>query len=108
MISGSISTFAPPKQDGAPGGGGKRFTGQPPKGPRAPFPARQKRPWAALRYHPHRLLCWMLAVLAAKLASVSYALSRFGVLEQPQTGRLLRLATRLHAKSVRMLMDGSW
>ncbi|KAA9367504.1 hypothetical protein H9643_15285 [Ochrobactrum sp. Sa2BUA5] len=108
MITGFMSAFAPPQQDRAPGGGGKRFKPYEPTGPRTPFPARPKRAWAGIRHYPHRLLCWMLAVLATKLASATYALSRFGVLDQAQTGWLLRLATRLHAKSVRMLMEGSW
>ncbi len=108
MITGFISAFAPPTQNGRPGGGGKRFKRFQPNGRRPPYSARQKRVWAMIRNRAHRLLCWMLAVLATKLANATYALTRFGVLNRPQTAWLLRFATRLHAKSVRMLMGGLW
>ncbi|GAA5628208.1 hypothetical protein Brsp05_03504 [Brucella sp. NBRC 12953] len=108
MTTGFTSAFAPPGQERTPGGGGKRFKRNDPKRQRTPFPSRQKRPWPGIKHHPHRLLCWMLCLLATTLASATYALSRFGVVNQAQTGFLLRVATRVHAKSVRMLMDGSW
>ncbi len=108
MITGSILAFAPPKHAPRPEGGGKRSKGCKSSDQRTPFPAARKGKGRPIGRRAHRLLCWVLAVLATKLASASYALSRIGVLNQWQTCWLLRLASRLHAKSVGMLIGGSW
>lgn len=102
MTAKFIYAFAPPTPNGPPRGGREGS-----KGPK-PVRPHQKGLWAWIRNQGHRLLCWVLALIATKLASVTYGLSRIGFLNQRQTCWLLRYATRVHGKSVRMLIGGSW
>lgn len=108
MTAKLISAFAPPMlnrntRDGRNGPGGSKPTRR-----NDPVHPRHKGFWVGVKNQGYRFLCWLLALLATYLASTTYRLSRVGLLNQRQTCWLLRCATRIHGKSVRMLIGGSW
>lgn len=108
MLTGSISAFAPAKHDRKPDGGGKRSRVCKSNYQRKPFHAARNGKGRPIGPRAHPLLCWVLAVLAIKLASTTSTLSRIRVLNQWQTCWLLRIVSRINAKSVGMLIGGSW
>lgn len=108
MTAKFIYAFAPPTPNLSPRGGCNGSKGPKPVRQIKPLRPHQKGLWVWIRNQGHRLLCWVLALIATRLASVTYGLSRIGFLNQRQTCWLLRYATRVHGKSVRMLIGGSW
>lgn len=108
MTAKLISAFAPPTPNRTPRGERNESEAPRPMRPIKPLRPHQKGLWVWVRNQGHRLLCWVLALIATRLASVTYALSRLGLLNQWQTCWLLRYATRVHGKSVRMFIGGSW
>ena len=108
MTATLISAFAPPAPNWTPG---NRRNGPATPGPvhrNAPLPPRKNGFWSWIINSMQRFRCWILALVATSLAGSTYKLSRIGFLNQQQTCWLLRQATRIHAKSVRILIGSSW
>jgi hypothetical protein len=108
MTAKLISAFAPPEPNWTPRNGRNGPTARRPVHQNAPLPPRKNGFWSWISNNTQRFRCWILVLLATSLAGSTYKLSRIGFLSQQQTCWLLRQASRIHAKSVRILMGSSW
>ncbi|ABY39069.1 MULTISPECIES: hypothetical protein [Brucella] len=106
-MSDTVFVFVDTTQGANPPGG--RRPGSPRRRGEPPLPGGSPQGlWQWMKGRMDRWICWAYTVLGTNLASITYWLSRQGLIGRRATFRLLRWTSALRARSVRRLRKASW